>query len=264
MGLQIGSVQWRYCLKVGAAAGLGYLLTWGSHSQYSVYSAFTAALIVGANRGEDLATSVNRVKGTLVGMIAGMAVSAVLGPNALTVGVSVGLTALIALLLGWGVAVARIGVTLCIITLVFHSTDAMRYDLLRAVNTVIGIAVGLGVSFLLWPVRARDEVERAARAVLQAGARLIDALAAGQAERRPLELKLYDALAALVKAGRDGRLERKLSLDAAAPDARALEVVQVGLDLLAAALSSESSGDAGPRPTLEVLRNRLEALRAPG
>ena len=72
----LGGVQWRYCVKVGLAAGLGYLLTQGNASQYAVYSAFTAALIVGANFGEDLATSANRVKGTLVGMLAGMTVSA--------------------------------------------------------------------------------------------------------------------------------------------------------------------------------------------
>jgi uncharacterized membrane protein YccC len=258
----LGGTQWRYCVKVGLAAALGYLLTQGNQNQYAVYSAFTAALIVGANFGEDLAASGNRVKGTLVGMLAGMAVSAFLGPSALAVGVSVGLTALIAMALGWGVAVARVGVTLCIITLAFHSDDALRYDLLRAVNTLIGIAVGLAVSFLVWRVRARDEVGRAKSAVLDAGIRLLDAYAAGERDLRPLELRLYDALAAMVKAGRDGRLERRMRLDADAPDARALEVLQVGLDLLAAALAAEGHGDAGARPPLESLRSRLEGLRA--
>ena len=258
----LGGVQWRYCVKVGLAAGLGYLLTQGNQNQYAVYSAFTAALIVGANFGEDLATSVNRVKGTIVGMAAGMAVSAFLGPNALTVGVSVGLTALIALLVGWGVAVARIGVTLCIITLAFHSDDALRYDVLRAVNTVIGIAVGLGVSFLLWPVRARDEVERAARAVLDAAARLLDAQAAGERDLRAAELKLYDALASMVKAARDGRVERRLRLQQEMPSARALAILQFGHDLLAAALAAEGHGGELARPSLEALRSRLEELRA--
>ena len=260
--MKLGGTQWRYCAKVGLAAALGYLLTQGAQNQYAVYSAFTAALIVGANFGEDLATSGNRVKGTLVGMVAGMAVSAFLGPSALAVGASVGLTALIAMALGWGVAVARVGVTICIITLAWHSTDAVEYDLLRAVNTLIGIAVGLAVSFFVWRVRARDEVERATRAVLESGARLLDALAAGETDLRPAELKLYDALAAIVKAGRDGRLERKLRLEAGAPDARALEVLQFGLDLLAAALAAEGHGDAGARPPLESLRSRLEGLRA--
>ena len=259
----LAGVQWRYCVKVGLAAGLGYLLTQGSASQYAVYSAFTAALIVGANFGEDLATSASRVKGTLVGMLAGMTVSAFLGPSALTVGLSVGLTALLALAVGWGVAVARIGVTLCIITLAFHSTDALRYDVLRAVNTLIGVGIGLGVSFLLWPVRARDEVERATRALLESGARLLDALAAGEADLRPAELKVYDALSAMVKAGRDGRLERKLGLGAGAPDARAIEVLQLGLDLLAAALAAEGHGAVLERPSLAALRSRLEELRAP-
>jgi uncharacterized membrane protein YccC len=194
-------------------------------------------------------------------MLAGMAVSYFFGPSAIAVGLAVGLSALIALAAGWGVAVARIGVTLCIITLAFHSADALRYDVLRAINTVIGVAVGLAVSFLVWPVRARDEVEQATRAVLESGTRLLDALAAGESGLRPAQLKLYEALAAMIKAGRDSRLERKLRLEADAPDARALEVLQLGLDLLAAALSGESRGDPGPRPTLDVLRRRLEALR---
>ena len=257
----LGGTQWRYCVKVGLAAALGYLLTQGSQNQYAVYSAFTAALIVGANFGEDLAASGNRVKGTLVGMAAGMAVSAFLGPSALAVGFSVGLTALIALALGWGVAVARVGVTLCIITLAFHATDALEDDLLRAVNTLIGIAVGLAVSFLVWRVRARDEVERAERAVLAAGAALLDAHAAGERDLRPAELKLYDALAAMVKAGRDSRLERRLGMDADAPSARALKILQLGLDLLAAVLAAEGHGGALARPSLEALRTRLDELR---
>ena len=157
---------------------------------------------------------------------------------------------------------ARIGVTLCIITLAFHSADALRYDVLRAVNTLIGIAVGLGVSLLLWPVRARDEVERATRAVLDSGARLLDALAAGETDLRPAQLKLYDALAAMVKAGRDGRLERKLRLEAGAPDARALQVLQFGAGPAGGGACSEGHGDAGARPPLESLRSRLEGLRA--
>lgn len=53
----LGGAQWRYGAKVGLAAALGYLLTRGGDNEYAVYSAFTAALIVGSSVGEDLATS---------------------------------------------------------------------------------------------------------------------------------------------------------------------------------------------------------------
>jgi hypothetical protein len=60
--------QWRYCAKVGIATALGYLLTQGGQNEYAIYSAFTAALV---------------------------------GPNFLT-----------------------IGITICIITLAAHSANA--------------------------------------------------------------------------------------------------------------------------------------------
>jgi hypothetical protein len=72
--------QLRYCAKVGIAAGLGYLLTQGNLNQYAIYSAFTAALVVGTSMGEDLATSANRVKGTLGGTAAAMVATALFGP----------------------------------------------------------------------------------------------------------------------------------------------------------------------------------------
>ena len=90
-----------------------------------------------------------------------MVVSLALGPSIVAVGLAVALTALLSLGLGWGVPAVRIGVTLCIITLVTHRTDALEYNALRAANTLIGVVVGLAVSFFVWPVRAHDARERA-------------------------------------------------------------------------------------------------------
>jgi len=218
-------------------------------------------LIVGASVGEDLAASANRVKGTLAGMIAGMAVSAFFGPSALAVGLAVAATALLALALGWGIPVARVGVTVCIITLVAHGANALEYDFLRAVNTLIGIVVGLAVSFFVWPVRARDALERSLRLALEAAAKLLDALAAGERDLRPAQSRLYDALGALVKAGKEIRLERRVRLEAGMLGPRALPVLQLGLEVLAGALAAEGHApEAPPRSSLEALRRRLDEL----
>ena len=257
----LGRAQWRYCAKVGLAAALGFLLTQGGQNHYAVYSAFTAALIVGASVGEDLATSVNRVKGTLAGMIAGMAVAAFFGPSAIAVGLAVAATSLLALALGWGIPVARIGVTLCIVTLVVHRDDALEYDLLRAANTMIGIAVGLAVSFFVWPARARGERARSTRLVLEESARLLEALAAGERDLRAAELRLHDALGAVVKAARDETLERRWRLGTGQPDAHALPIAQFGFDVLATALALECDPLAVPQPGLDDLRRRLDELR---
>ena len=257
----LGAAQWRYCAKVGLAAGLGYLLARGADNEYAVYSVFTAALIVGASVGEDLATSANRVKGTVAGMLAGLALSAFVGPSAITVGLAVTATALLALALGWGVPVARIGVTVCVITLVHYGQNALEYDLLRGVNTVIGVIVGLAVSFFVWPMRARDSIGGLTDEVLEASVGLLDAIGAGARDLRPAELKLWGALGALVKAGGDAKLEREVKLHIHEPQARPLQVLQFALEVLAAALAAE--GHAPAAPTLEVLRTRLAGLARP-
>lgn len=75
--------------------------------------------------------------------------STLFGPSVIAVGLAATATALLALALGWGIPVARVGVTVCIVTLVFYGQNAVEYDLLRAVNTVIGVVVGLAVSFFV-------------------------------------------------------------------------------------------------------------------
>ncbi|APV50157.1 hypothetical protein BWI17_10960 [Betaproteobacteria bacterium GR16-43] len=256
MTWKLTGAQWRYCAKVGIAAALGYLLTQGNFNQYSVYSAFTASLIVGTSVGEDLDTSANRVKGTLVGMIAAILTTLALGPNFWTVGVSVSLTALIALGAGWGVPVARVGVTIAIITLAMHDADALEYDAMRFLNTGVGIVVGLAVSFFVWPVHGRQELARTTSEVITAATNLLDGVEKGL-PLRPLEGKLHDALSALVKSWRDAERERVMSrverILGVEPGPIEL-AMRVGLDVLVYAMREPDGG------SLEGLRLRLEEL----
>jgi hypothetical protein len=82
--------------------------------------------VVGTSVGEDLATSNQPGEGTVAGMIAGMALTALVGPNFLTIGFGAALTGLITLAFGWGIAVARIGITICIITLLARGARSPR------------------------------------------------------------------------------------------------------------------------------------------
>ena len=72
----------------------------GSFNQYAIYSARSPAALSGtsAARTGDLRQP---VKGTIAGMLAAAVATAIFGPS-LTVGISVALTALIALGSGWG------------------------------------------------------------------------------------------------------------------------------------------------------------------
>jgi uncharacterized membrane protein YccC len=256
MTWMLNGSQWRYCAKIGIAAALGYALSRGVHNEYAIYAAFTAALIVGTSVGEDLATSGNRVQGTLVGMLAGALAATFVGPSFLTVGASASLTALIALGFGWGVPVARIGVTVCIITLAMHSTNAVHYELMRGLNTLIGIVAGLAVTFFVWPVHGRTELERTMKDVLSLSRTLLEALAHGERDLRALQGKLHDGVAALVKAGRDARREWRTGAPATVDEAHVIEVLRFGVDVLSAALGGCLAEG------LAALRQRLEDLSA--
>jgi uncharacterized membrane protein YccC len=252
--IRLSASQWRYCAKVGIATALGYALTQGGQNEYAIYSAFTAALVVGTSVGEDLATSANRVKGTLAGMIAGMAIAALFPASFLTLGAAASLTALLSLLFGWGVAVARIGVTVCIITLAVHGTDAMHYDFYRALNTLIGIVAGLTVTFFIWPVRGTAELDRTMATVLSASRTVLDALARGEQELRPLLGKLHDSISAVIKAGRDAQREVQAGHALKVDEARVFEVIQLGVDVLSAALGKPAAD------SLQALARRADAL----
>jgi uncharacterized membrane protein YccC len=254
MRIDVGDLQLRYCVKVGIAAGLGYLLTQGNHNRYAIYSAFTAALVVGTSVGEDLATSVNRVKGTIAGMAAAMAATALFGPNWITVGAAVALTALLSLAGGWGIPVARIGVTVCIITLVQHDANPLQYDLMRALNTLIGVATGLAVSFFVWPAHGSDQVARASRGVLTTSARLLDAIEQGEQPLRRRQGELHDALASVVKAWRDLQWESRVARTAAVEEARIETTLRLGLDVLSCALRGPDAG------SVQQLRQRINSI----
>ena len=258
MRIRLGRSQRRYCVKVGVAAGLGYALTQGNLNDYSIYSAFAAALVVGTSVGEDLATSANRIKGTFAGMIAAIVATAVFGPNFITVGLAAALTAAIALASGWGIQVARVGVTVCVITLVAHSTHPLQYDLMRTLNTLIGVGIGLAVSFLLWPARGPEQVTVAMREVMAVAGRLVGAMETGERPSRPLQGELHDALAAVVKAWRDLAREKRVTRTAAVEEAQVELTLRLGLDVLSCALRGPDAG------MVQDLRQRINSMCSQG
>jgi uncharacterized membrane protein YccC len=258
MAIRLGRSQLRYCIKVGIAAGFGYLLTQGNLNQYSIYTAFAAALVVGTSVGEDLATSANRIKGTVVGMIAAMVTTAVFGPNWITVGLAAALTSAVALAGGWGIQVARVGVTVCIITLVAHSTNPLQYDLMRTLNTLIGVGIGLTVSFLIWPERGPEQVRLAMQAVTASSVRLLDAIDRGERPLRSHQGELHDALFAVVKAWRDWTREKKVARTAAVEEAQIETTLRLGIDVLACAMRELDTA------AVQQLRQRINALSGHG
>jgi hypothetical protein len=92
------------------------------------------------------------------------------------------------------------------------------------------------------------------RQVLTAARALLDALARGEENLRPLQGKLHDQVAAVVKAGRDARRESQAGRPTGVDTARVIEVIRLGVDVLSAALGK-------PTPdSLQALARRVDDL----
>lgn len=228
-----------YCAKVGIAAFFGYVLCIGERQQYGVYGAFTAALIVGTSVGEDLATSGNRVFGTLVGMASGLGMAVAFGSSVWSLAAGMALTAFIATGFGWGVPAARIGASVCAVIIAAHAGNALEYSLMRSANTLLGVGVGMLVSLLVLPVRGRDEIARGRAATLVAAAAVLDRNGrVGHDDPSALRLALLSAALALEKTAKDMARERILKEDVVGLLQQARHAQTVGLCAMASSLAA--------------------------
>lgn len=249
----------RYCLKVSIASVLGYALATGGLA-YALYGAFTAALVVGSSRGEDVGGAWNRACGSIAGMAVGIAAAHLAPHPAIAVAVGIGLTAYICMGCGWGQASARIGASLAAVTILAHSQDALEYSAMRICNTMIGIAAGLAVSYFVLPVRGRDVMAANIDRSLGAVSELLAALTRpdlGDIRRR--YVAVFDSMVALKKTLHDAR--REVGGEAEAVRDRAQHVALVCLAALNAGLAyAELEGSAGDVEACAELRDQAAAL----
>jgi hypothetical protein len=253
-----GGEALHYCVKVTTATGIGYLLSFGGPI-FAVYGAFSAALIVGASRGEDVGSASNRVRGSVAGMLVGLALASASWPVPLAVAVAVGLTAYLCMGAGWGIPAARVGASLCAVMVVLHGGDLLEYSVMRIANTLIGIASGLAVSYIVLPVRGRDAVSRNARKALAASSALLDTLSRGEPAPPARFLAVLDGMGALEKSIRDAGREFGGNAQALRPHTRQVEIACLG-----ALMAGLAQVDLGALPdglaSLQDLHARLRGL----
>jgi uncharacterized membrane protein YccC len=205
--------RFRQGAKVMLAALLAYSLAnfhRGKTPEHELYAALGAAMVVGGSLGEDLKASLNRVRGTLTGMAAGISTALTLGMSLGSLAISVGSVAWLSLGLGWGPAAMRTGIAMALVVNFTHGNDAARYALARALYTILGVVVGLLVSRFVWPIRGRDEITAAIDRALTAIAAVLDAQAVGTAPDalRPKQVAVLDALTAIRTARQNASAER--------------------------------------------------------
>ena len=241
--------QLRYCAKLALAAVAAYALTLGARNEYALYSVLGAALVMGGSVGEDLSSSLNRVRGTLAGALVGTVLAYSLGMSAWSLGLGVATLAWVSIGLGWGKPALRAGLAMTLVGLFSHSSDAAQYGAWRVLNTVIGVSIGVAVSYLVWPIRGRDEVAGAIDRALAATMAALDGLARGASSDalRPLQLEVLDTLAELKTARSNARMAQRLDRNTDLLNARTTLAVRAAIDTLGASLKLDELVQAGAR-----------------
>ena len=253
------------CAKVALAAVAAYLLTLGGRNEYALFSVMGASLIVGGSVGEDLSTSLNRVRGTVAGALVGAALAIVFGKTIWSLGIAVGVMAWLSIGLSWGSAAMRVGIAMALVILFTHAVDAAHYGVWRVVNTLIGVVIGIAISRLVWPIRGRDEVAGAIDNALSATTAALDALAQGASSDvlRPLQVRVLDTLAEIRTARTNARLARQLDRSTDLLTERTVLAVRAAIDTLGASLKLDALVQAGARAEcLEAVRHAIAPLAA--
>jgi uncharacterized membrane protein YgaE (UPF0421/DUF939 family) len=257
--------QLRDCAKVALAAVVAYALTLGGRNDYALFSVMGAALVVGGSVGEDLSTSLNRVRGTVAGAFVGTALAIVLGKTIWSLGLAVGVMAWLSIGLGWGSAAMRVGIAMALVIVFTQAADAAHYGVWRVVNTLMGVVIGIAISRFVWPIRGRDEVAGAIDQALIATTAALEALAQGASSDvlQPLQVQVLDTLGDIRTARTNARLSRQLDRGADLLTERTVLAVRAAINTLGASLKLDELVQTGARAEcLQAVRHAIAPLAA--
>jgi uncharacterized membrane protein YccC len=257
--------QLRHCAKVALAAVVAYALTLDDRNEYALFSVMGAALVVGGSVGDDLSTSLNRVRGTVAGALVGAALAIMLGKTIWSLGIAVGVMAWLSIGLGWGSAAMRVGIAMALVILFTHAADAAHYGVWRVVNTLMGVVIGIAISRFVWPIRGHDEVAAAIDRALTATTIALDALASGASSDalRPLQVQMLDTLAEIKTARTNAHRARQIDRGADLLTARTVLAVRAVIATLGASLKLDELVQAGARAEcLQAVRHAIAPLAA--
>jgi uncharacterized membrane protein YgaE (UPF0421/DUF939 family) len=131
--------------SVGAAASL--LLADLLKLQFPIYAFIAAVIVTDLDPGQTRELGARRLVSTVIGAATGAALTMLLPPGPLTIGISI----FVAMMLGSLLQVrggAKVAGYICGIVLLDHSSQPWVYALHRLAETLIGVAVAWGISYV--------------------------------------------------------------------------------------------------------------------
>ena len=155
----------KYALKMGLAATFSSVIAEKLHLKYPIYALIAPIIVMGTTRGSTWTAGINRIKGTIIGTIAGAIFESIFGSNPLSLLAAT--TLVIFLCRYWGLGEAyRLAGYVTAIVLLEHSDQPWLYAWGRFLETILGIVMALLVNTYLWPSPATENLRQSLTEIL--------------------------------------------------------------------------------------------------
>ena len=146
-------------LKTAIAVGVCVGISQALNLEYPFYAAIAAIISMESSLTMSFKAGRNRMLGTLVGALVGLAFASIAPNNAILCGV--GTVIIIAILnyFNWNSSISIAGIVFIAIMVNLNGRSPLLYGANRILDTAIGISVALIVNYLVFPHRIDAEFE---------------------------------------------------------------------------------------------------------
>jgi uncharacterized membrane protein YgaE (UPF0421/DUF939 family) len=134
-------------IRVGVAAALSLAVARLLKVQFPIYAMIAAVIVTDLTPSQSRDLGLRRLAATVVGAMCGAACGAVMPQALWSIGVSISLSMLVCHMLPARDGM-RVAGYICGIVMLEHSAEPWIYAYLRMIETVIGIVVAWGVSYV--------------------------------------------------------------------------------------------------------------------
>jgi uncharacterized membrane protein YccC len=134
-------------LRAAVAAGLALAIAEALDFRYPLYVMISAVIVTDLKASETRKLALPRVVGTLAGGLLGAAINTALPTNLWTISSGI-LIAIFVINLISAPAAAKLGGYVCALVMMDHGDSPWSYALFRTVDTLLGVAAAIAVSFV--------------------------------------------------------------------------------------------------------------------
>jgi len=133
--------------RAGVAGALATWIAMVLSLQYPIYAFIAAVIVTDLSPAQSRRLGLRRILATVIGAVCGAALSQLLGPGPVAVGIAVVVAMLLGTLLGAGDG-ARVAGYICGIVVLDHTAEPWLYATQRFVETALGVIVAWGISYV--------------------------------------------------------------------------------------------------------------------